>query len=141
MEADLVLSQNLVIKGAELGISVSRASGPGGQHVNKTSSRVSLRFNIIESQSLTDIQKARLLEKLATRLVGEGELLIHVDSERSQFKNRQIARERLKEIIRKALLPRKKRVATKPTLGSKQQRISSKKKRGLLKKLRRLNDS
>lgn len=141
MDADLEINHSLIIKGSELLISVSRSSGPGGQHVNKTSSRVSLRFNIKDSTSLTESQKAILLEKLASHLVGEGELLIHVESERSQYRNRQIARIRLQEIIKKALVPSKKRLATKPTFGSTEQRISSKKRRGLLKKLRKFNES
>jgi ribosome-associated protein len=141
METDLIINHHLVIPGTELSISVSRSSGPGGQHVNKTSSRVSLRWNIKTSLVLSETQRNLLIERLGTRLVGEGELLLHVESERSQLRNRDIARERLAEIIRKALKPIKKRIATRPTLGSKTRRITHKKKRGIVKKLRKIHDS
>lgn len=137
MEADLVINRTLTIPGAELDLSYSRSSGPGGQHVNKTSSKVSLRWSVAESASLTDRQRAMLLARLHARLVGEGELLINVESERSQVKNRQIARERLAEIVEKALRPTKSRVATKPTKGSQIRRVEDKKKHGLVKKMRR----
>lgn len=138
MEADLYIDKTTTIKGSELSVTASRASGPGGQHVNKTSSKVSLRWNVKESLSILDEQKSKILEKLKTRLVGDGELLIHVESERSQHRNREIARARLKEMIIKALVVYKKRVATKPTLGSKQKRMSTKLRRGILKKLRQV---
>lgn len=137
MEADLIVG-HITIKGTELSVSTSRSSGPGGQHVNKTSSRVSLRWDIASSTSITDCQKALIMERLKPRLVGQGELLIHVESERSQQRNREVARERLKDLVKRALEPKKKRVSTSPTKSSKQQRISSKKRRGVLKKLRKL---
>jgi len=137
MEKDLIINQQVIIPGAELSVSVSRASGPGGQHVNKTSSRVSLRWNIKISRALTQQQKIIILERLASKLVGDSELLIHVESERSQLRNREIARERLVKIIKKALKPRKRRIATKPTQESKKRRLNNKKKRGVIKKLRK----
>lgn len=140
MEANLIINDDIVIPSWELRISVSRASGPGGQHVNKTSSRVSLRWNVLTTTALTDDARAMILQRLKSRLTNEGELIIHVESERSQLRNRYIARERLGELIRKALRPVKKRLATKPTLGSKTRRIAGKKKRGLIKKLRRNDD-
>lgn len=140
MEADLVINHRVTIPGSELVITASRASGPGGQNVNKTSSRISLRWNIATSTALCDEERARVLKKLSTRLVGESELLIHVESERSQFQNRRIARERLAQPIRDALVVHKKRVATKPTAGSKARRLGDKKLRGIIKKLRRAFD-
>lgn len=137
MESGLIVNEHLIIPDAELEVSVSRSSGPGGQHVNKTSSRVSLRWNVKTSSVLGDEQKAILFKRLSSRLVGEGEILIHVESERSQQKNRRIARERLAQLIKNALKPLKKRTATKPTLGSKKQRLKNKKLRGLLKKSRK----
>jgi ribosome-associated protein len=137
MEADLVINKNVIIPGSELSVSTSRASGPGGQHVNKTSSRVSLRWNILESVALSDEDRAMLMNRLKSRLVGDGELLIHVESERSQLRNRHIARERLANLVSNALLPQKARVATKPTMGSKTRRIQSKKRRSIVKKLRK----
>ncbi len=139
MEADLAINHHIVIPGAELVVTTSRSSGPGGQHVNKTSSRVSLRWNIAETTALDDEEKTRVMAHLKSRLVGEGELLIHVESERSQFRNRMIARERLAHLISVALRPKKARVATKPTGKSKARRLESKKLRGLIKKLRRGN--
>lgn len=140
MEADLTINGYLVVPGSELEVSVSRSSGPGGQHVNKTSSRVSLRWNVLNSSALTQNQKSIICQRLASRLVGEGELLIHVESERSQITNRRIARERLATLVAKALKPVKRRVATKPTSGSKKRRLNSKSIRGAIKKLRRPQD-
>jgi len=139
METDLTINERLTIPGSELEVSVSKASGPGGQHVNKTSSRVSLRWSVKHSQALTEAQRAQIMQRLKARLVGEGELLLHVDSERSQLRNRETARERLAQIVKDALRVVKKRVATKPSLGSKARRIEGKKKRGVIKKLRKLD--
>lgn len=138
MEADLVVNQYVVIPGPELSISVSRASGPGGQHVNKTSSRVTLRWNVAKSTALTDTERARIMVRLQSRIVGEGEILIHVESERSQLQNKKIARARLCQLLREALRIKKTRIATKPTSGSKSKRLEGKKRRGILKKLRKL---
>ncbi len=137
MESDLIINHRVVISGAELGFTASRAGGPGGQCVNTTSSRISLRWNIAESKALTDEQKARVLARLRHRLVGDGELLIHVDSERSQIHNRRLARERLAQLVKDALVVQKRRIATKPTSSSKNLRIAGKKLRGVIKQLRR----
>lgn len=137
MEADLVIHGGLVIPGHELLVSASRSSGPGGQHVNKTSSKISLRWSIAKSQALNDEQRGILLQRLASRLVQDGELLIHVESERSQYRNRRIARERLAELVEMALRPRSVRKATKPSRSSQMQRVDEKKRHGLLKKIRR----
>ena len=136
MEADLSINNKITIPGSELIISVSKSSGPGGQHVNKTSSKVSLRWNLFSSTALSAHELERVINKLRFRLVGDGDILIHVDSERSQLRNREIAKERLAKILLEALKPIKKRVASKPTLGSKNRRIETKKKRGVTKKLR-----
>lgn len=138
MEADLLINSQLVIPGSELVVSTSRSSGPGGQHVNKTSSRVSLRWNIALSHVLSDAQRTLLLHRLTSHVVGEGEILLHVESERSQHKNRALARERLAKLIQHALRPEKPRVATRPTAGSKTRRIQSKIRRSVIKKLRRV---
>lgn len=127
----------LVIAAAELSWQVSQASGPGGQHVNKTSSRVSLRWSVIESAALSDFQRQRLLRKLASKLSGEGELAVHVQDSRSQLKNRELARERLAECVREALHVPKARRATKPTRGSKRRRVEGKKRRADTKRMRK----
>ncbi len=136
MEADLRINNKITIPGSELIISVSKASGPGGQHVNKTSSKVSLRWNLFSSTAFSAHELEQIINKLRFRLVGDGDILIHVDSERSQLRNKDIARERLTKILLEALKPIKKRVASQPTLGSKNRRIETKKKRGVTKKLR-----
>lgn len=138
MELDLEINQLLKIPGAELTVTASRSGGPGGQHVNKTSSRVTLRWSIALSQALNDEQRALLLTRLKHRLVGDGEILIHVESERSQHRNRHIARERLALLIKDALRVTKRRVATKPTASSKNKRRESKIRRSTIKKLRKI---
>jgi ribosome-associated protein len=119
----------------ELEYSASRSSGAGGQNVNKVNTKVEVRFNVAASQILTEEQKAVLLQKLAIKLSGEGYLIVVAQTERSQLKNKEIATYKLYEIIRKALIPIKRRRATRPTLGSKERRLDIKrqisdKKRG-----------
>lgn len=140
METDLPINHHLIIPGDELKITASRASGPGGQHVNKTSSRISLRWNLLNTTALNDREKDRVIKRLHHRLVGDGDILIHVDSERSQLQNRRIALERLAALIKDALHVQKKRVATKPSLGSHVRRIKGKKLRGIIKQQRRAVD-
>jgi ribosome-associated protein len=132
----LRVKPNLLIPEDELLASISRSGGPGGQHVNKTSTRVSLRWSVTESRVLSDAQRARLLKTLAARLTQSGELIVHVDSERSQSRNRELARERLAKVVRAGLAVRKARRPTKPTKASKTRRLQSKQKRGHIKKLR-----
>lgn len=116
----------LVISGRELEEKASRSSGPGGQHVNKTSTRVSLRWRPADSALPPDV-KDRLLAKL--RLTKDGWLVVHVEEARSQLQNRLTARERLAELIREALFEPKKRRKTRPTWGSQQARLTEKKSR------------
>ena len=114
-----------------------RASGPGGQNVNKVSSAVQLRFNVAASPSLPEGVRQRLLASGDSRLTKDGVLIITAERNRTQAANRQDAIERLTEIIRKAAHVPRKRVATRPTLGSKQRRLESKIRRGSIKKTRR----
>jgi ribosome-associated protein len=134
---DLPVREGLVIPGSELTWQVSHAGGPGGQNVNKTASRVTLRWSVSESAALGDAWRARLLERLASRLTQSGELLVHADSARSQLDNKRVARERLADLVRDALHVPKARRATKPTRGSKRRRVDSKKRRGDTKRLRK----
>ncbi len=136
MDDDLFISPALRIPSAELTMRTSKSSGPGGQHANKTSSRVSIEWDIENSGALSSIQRARLLRNLSTRLVGETTLVVHVDDSRSQHQNREIALKRLAEIVLKALRVQKKRVATKPSRAAKARRIDAKKKVGAKKKMR-----
>jgi len=103
------------------------SSGPGGQNVNKVESGVRLRFNIAESQKLTEGQKSVLFGRLGSRLTESGELLVQSTESRSQYDNTQNALERLNKIINDALKPIKKRVKTKPTKASREKRLEDKK--------------
>jgi ribosome-associated protein len=125
----LHISPTIQIADSELVESFVRASGPGGQNVNKVASAVELRFDVANSPSLPEPLRARLLARRDRRLTAEGVLVIQASRLRDQSRNREDARERLAEIVRAALHVPKKRVATKPTRASKERRIASKKKR------------
>lgn len=114
----------------ELQFQTSRSSGPGGQNVNKVESRVELRFRLLESQLLTDEQKQTLLQKLASRLTAEGELLVVAQEDRSQLRNKETALRKFHELLAKALYKPKARKATRPSKGAVRQRLESKKKHG-----------
>ncbi len=132
----LLIQPDLSIPEEELSFTASRASGPGGQHVNTTSSRITLRFNVQESPSLSEWQRARILEKLAGYIDREGVLAISCESQRSQHANRREAQERFVAMLQRALKRRAPRKPTRPTLGSKNRRIGAKKQRGTIKQLR-----
>lgn len=129
----LHVTETLAIADWELTESFMRASGPGGQNVNKVSTAVELRFEAERSPHLTPQVKARLKKLAGRRWTVEGAIVIQVEDTRSQAQNREIARERLAELIRAALVVPKRRVATKPTYGSVQRRLVAKKVRGAVK--------
>jgi ribosome-associated protein len=118
----------------------SRSSGPGGQNVNKVSSKVELRFNLLSSQILTLDEKEILAFKLKKKLNNHGELIIVSQSERSQYKNKQKAISKFYLLIHKALTPEKIRKATKPSTSSKAKRVDTKRIRAGQKSLRRKID-
>ncbi len=111
----------------ELKFSASRSGGPGGQNVNKVSTKVELRFNVNESCILTEEEKEIIVAKLATRINNDGELIIVSQSERSQLANKEKAIERFYALISKALTVQKKRKPTKPSKTSKEKRLEGKK--------------
>jgi ribosome-associated protein len=133
----LVINERLAIPRHELSARASRAGGAGGQHVNTSSTRIELLWNVRTSGAVDEETRARLMEKLATRIDGEGVIRVVASDRRSQRQNRESAEERLTELVRKALVVRKKRRATKPSRASKEKRISEKKKRGETKAGRR----
>ena len=122
----LAVNESLSIPRHELDIKVSRASGAGGQHVNKTSSRVEIFWNIPASRALTDEQRTRLLEKLSSKLTTDGSIRVVASDMRSQSRNRDFAEERLVDLVRRALVVPRKRKPTRPTRAAKEARLESK---------------
>lgn len=118
----------------EISLSYARSGGPGGQHVNKTSSKVLLRWNLETSAALTDEQRARVRTKLASRLTEDGELLVTSEAHREQSRNVDDAVARFARILREALRVPKKRKATKPTRASQKRRLDAKRRRGDVKR-------
>jgi ribosome-associated protein len=133
----LVVNESLSIPRSELDVRVSRSSGAGGQHVNKTSSRVEIFWNVPASRSLSEEQRTRLSEKLASRLTTDGSIRVVASDMRSQSRNRELAEERLADLVRRALIVPKKRRATRPTHASKEARLESKKRHSSKKRERR----
>lgn len=137
MAEDMIVTRALVIPAAELRERFSRSSGPGGQHVNTTDSRVELSFDLANSPSVPESLRDRMLERLSTRLVN-GVLTIAASEQRAQLQNRAAARERLLTLLRAAAAaPPPVRRATKPSRGAKERRIAAKKRRGVTKRNRR----
>lgn len=136
MANDLYVQNNIIIPGHELVIETSRAGGPGGQHVNKTESRVTLRWNVLHTTALTEEQKARVLRHFHNKLTEEGDILIITATERSQHQNKEHAYKKLIEAVRKALYVPKKRMATKIPKARKEKNLQHKKKHSVIKKLR-----
>ncbi|MDP0928067.1 MULTISPECIES: alternative ribosome rescue aminoacyl-tRNA hydrolase ArfB [Paracoccus] len=132
----IYVTENLVIEEWELSEQFIQAQGPGGQNVNKVETAVQLRFEAERSPNLSDQVKRRLRRLAGRRWTSDGAVVIQSQETRSQSRNRAIARERLAELIRNALVAPKRRIATRPTLASKKRRLKAKTVRGQVKTLR-----
>ena len=133
----IVVSPALTIPASELTFRASRAGGPGGQHVNTSSTRIELLWDVTHSTAITEEERRRLLEKLAARLDAEGMVRVVASDRRSQAQNRQAAAERLAAIVKQALVVPRKRRKTRPTAASREQRLSQKRQRSERKRNRR----
>ncbi|TCM47065.1 ribosome-associated protein [Kribbella orskensis] len=136
MESGLVVRSGVVIPEVELGWRFSRSSGPGGQSVNTTDSRVELSFDVAGTTAFNEVLRERALERLSSRLV-DGVLTVTASEQRSQWRNREAARTRLASILRDAIAaPPRKRRPTRPSKNAVRRRLDEKKRRGETKRLR-----
>lgn len=140
MNDDLFIQEGVIIPTSELTFATSRAGGPGGQHVNKSNTRITVRWNVADTHALDEKQKNRVLNKLANELTSEGEIIIHNGSSRSQMQNKKAALALLAEKVRNALHIPKKRMKTKVSKGTKEARLQKKKQHSALKKMRSKKD-
>jgi ribosome-associated protein len=137
IENELVINEKLSIPLSELHYRFSPSSGPGGQHANKASTRVTLLFDVANSTSLDDKTRRILLKRLKSHLDKDGVLQIHAQDSRSQHQNRDLANGRFRELLAAALVKRKRRRPTKPSKQAIEKRLAAKKKQSLRKKERR----
>jgi ribosome-associated protein len=134
-EGDAIrVTRSVTIPRAEIELRFSRSSGPGGQHAQKSDTRVDARFDVLASSALTDAQKRRVVARAGPVLRAVAQ------DERSQWRNRELATERLVEALRDALRVERRRVATKPSARARERRLSDKRRRGEMKRLRRPPD-
>src|SRR6266404_5424047 len=136
MKNDLFIKNGITIPEHELVITTSRSGGAGGQHVNKTETRVTIRWNVKTTTVLTEEQKNYLLGNLQSQLTSEGDIVVHNSESRSQQQNKKNALNNLAAIIRRGLYVPKKRIATKVSKTLKEARLKSKAHRGKIKQMR-----
>jgi len=137
MEPELIpINENLALPAAELQLRFTTGGGPGGQHVNKTATRVTLLFDVAASPSLDEETRARLLDRLAGRLDRRGVLHISAQESRSQWQNREAAVARLQALLAEALVEQPERRPTRPSRRARQERLDDKRRRGTLKQER-----
>lgn len=132
----LQITEQLSIPAPDLSWSAARSSGPGGQNVNKVATKVTLRFDLVATDALTQSQKHRLRKLAGRRLDADGGILISAQAERSQSQNLERARANLRRLILNSLVPPKRRVATKPSKGQKRRRLQDKRRQSEKKKRR-----
>jgi ribosome-associated protein len=132
MESDAIrVTRSVTVPRAEIDLRFSRSSGPGGQHAQKSDTRVEAQFDVLASSALTDAQKRRVVARAGPVLRAVAQ------DERSQWRNRELATERLVAILREALRVGRKRVPTKPSAQARERRLADKRRRGEVKRLRR----
>lgn len=132
----LRITDTIAIEEWELSEQFTRSQGPGGQNVNKVETAVELRFEAERSPHLSQPVKTRLRRLAGRRWTLDGAVLIRAEETRSQARNRELARERLAELIREALVAPRKRIPTRPTLGSQRRRLAAKARHGTIKSMR-----
>lgn len=140
MSDDIQIDRKRVIPAAELTFTASRSSGPGGQHANKTSSRITLSWNLDATEVLTESEKTRLRKNASSHITEDGHLRVSTDESRSQFRNKSIARKTLAEIIRQGIKRPKRRIRTQPGRAQKERRLENKRRRSERKRKRKNPD-
>jgi len=134
---DLEIRRDVIIPGWEMWMTTSTSSGPGGQHANKAETRVTLHWHLSDTTALTNAQRKRVARRLRSQVSEDGVLSVAASDTRSQHQNRELARDRLAEMVRKALKKPRRRKKTRPPRWSKRRRLREKRRRGRLKKLRK----
>jgi ribosome-associated protein len=138
-DSSVVINPDLAIPTAELSYRTSRSGGPGGQHVNTSSTRVELVWDVANSPSLTEEQRGLILERMASRLTADGVLILASSATRSQHRNREDVTERFAKLLRQALQVPKPRKKTRPSQAEREKRLEEKKRRSEIKKQRSEN--